>query len=552
MRIFPQLSGPQTVNPGPLALDLDEIQSKQEFKKSSRLQLVPGSIRSLLSATVLSDLAQPYGPLPRVNFANVVIEGKLWGTYLSYETFGKDFIQDRFDSKKGERWAAYPGTRLFAITGATDLKAHHDLKSGGIDDDDAWERLASAAETLSENAGHADEVLDVDQILWRLAFERVFAVMDGIDGKTGASLYESKRDDRFRIVSYGGREALKDATLAPLPASTEKDSLLARLIVHPAWKQRYLAHFKTIVRRDLSLERIEQSTTLRGKALSTATGQSAEKAVAALKDFVTRRIGYLDSHPALKPAGPVISETSPESGSRPTENQPITVTARLKNATEARLFYSTGKSLFYSELAMKKSATTGALEAEIPPQTAGTPVRFYIEANNEQATSYEPALAEAGPVEIQFRTSKTGDFAVRINEVLPANSETRADPQGDYDDYIELHNTSDEVIDLSGHYLSDKSTNLDKWEFPEGTKIPAKGYLIVWADEDGKDTPGLHANFKLSKNGETLFLSAPDEKKNVVLDKMTFEDLGDDEALLRSEDGEKWETGKGSPGKANG
>lgn len=32
-----------------------------------------------------------------------------------------------------------------------------------------------------------------------------------------------------------------------------------------------------------------------------------------------------------------------------------------------------------------------------------------------------------------------------------------------------------------------------KWEFPAGTTIPANRYLLVWADEDGSDSPGLHA-----------------------------------------------------------
>ena len=45
-----------------------------------------------------------------------------------------------------------------------------------------------------------------------------------------------------------------------------------------------------------------------------------------------------------------------------------------------------------------------------------------------------------------------------------------------------------------------------QWAFPAGTTIPARGYLIIWADDD-EDQAGLHANFKLSSGGETIYLT---------------------------------------------
>ena len=70
--------------------------------------------------------------------------------------------------------------------------------------------------------------------------------------------------------------------------------------------------------------------------------------------------------------------------------------------------------------------------------------------------------------------------------------------------------------------LSDNKDNLRKWAFPENTIIPPKGYLIVWADEDGKAQSGLHANFKLSKNGEIVMLIDKDERGNKILDSIEF------------------------------
>ncbi len=107
---------------------------------------------------------------------------------------------------------------------------------------------------------------------------------------------------------------------------------------------------------------------------------------------------------------------------------------------------------------------------------------------------------------------------VVINELMAKNSTTVADQNGEYDDWIELYNLSGNEIDLSGYFLSDSKKNLVKWTFPKGTRIESKGYLIVWADKD-LDQEGLHADFKLSAEGETVIFSAPDQS---LVDEVSF------------------------------
>ena len=124
-----------------------------------------------------------------------------------------------------------------------------------------------------------------------------------------------------------------------------------------------------------------------------------------------------------------------------------------------------------------------------------------------------------------------------INELMASNDETVADPQGDYDDWIELLNTGTETIDLAGMYLSDKTSNPLKWRFPEGTTIAAGAYLLVWADDDAGDSPGLHTNFRLSSGGENVVLSDIDARDNAVIDSVEFPALGADVSYGRSPEG---------------
>ena len=67
----------------------------------------------------------------------------------------------------------------------------------------------------------------------------------------------------------------------------------------------------------------------------------------------------------------------------------------------------------------------------------------------------------------------------------------------------------------------------------EGTMIPANGYLVVWADEDGMQE-GLHANFKISASGEELFLVNPD---TIVIDEITFGEQKTDTSYARIPNG---------------
>ena len=115
-----------------------------------------------------------------------------------------------------------------------------------------------------------------------------------------------------------------------------------------------------------------------------------------------------------------------------------------------------------------------------------------------------------------------------INEVLASNSSVIRDPQGQYDDWIEIHNYGDEAIDVGGMYLTDDLSAPAKWQVPDdpsATTIPAQGYLVIWVDNDIEDT-GLHANFRLDAGGEELGLV--DNDGCTLIDAISFGDQATD------------------------
>ena len=74
--------------------------------------------------------------------------------------------------------------------------------------------------------------------------------------------------------------------------------------------------------------------------------------------------------------------------------------------------------------------------------------------------------------------------SVIISEVMGDNRTTLADEDGDFPDWIELHNRSDALVSLDGFGLSDDPAEPFKWRFPD-TKLAPGEHLLVFAS--GKD-----------------------------------------------------------------
>ena len=68
---------------------------------------------------------------------------------------------------------------------------------------------------------------------------------------------------------------------------------------------------------------------------------------------------------------------------------------------------------------------------------------------------------------------------VVINEFVAINDSGFRDNEGDFSDWLELHNYGTETVDLTGAALTDSRKRLAKWTFPE-TKIEPGQYLVVF------------------------------------------------------------------------
>lgn len=98
-----------------------------------------------------------------------------------------------------------------------------------------------------------------------------------------------------------------------------------------------------------------------------------------------------------------------------------------------------------------------------------------------------------------------------ISEFLASSTRGLVDEDGDYSDWVELHNTGSAAVNLDNWFLTDDATRLTQWRFP-ATNMPPGGYLVLFASSKNRKQAGapLHTNFKLSTSGEYLALVRPD------------------------------------------
>jgi hypothetical protein len=142
---------------------------------------------------------------------------------------------------------------------------------------------------------------------------------------------------------------------------------------------------------------------------------------------------------------------------------------------------------------------------------------------------------------VSLSSNAMGQPVVLINEVMASNGRTIADPQGGFDDWIELYNPGRGYVDVGGMYLTDDPAVPRKWRIPAGlpgqrggTSISPRGYLLIWADGDVLDS-GLHASFRLDADGDAVHLLAADGL--TPIDSLVFEGQTPDVSYGRYPDG---------------
>ena len=563
----------------PFNIKLDYIKGNQRYDGIDKIKLSnviqdPSFLRETLSYSI----ARQYMPSSRANYAKVFINDEYWGLYTNVESVNKDFLAEHYGSNNNAFFKCNPEDLDFdgensnlGNAPGTDTTEYFPLYD--IESDAGWADLYELIDVLNESPEDIETVLNVDRTLWMHAFNYALINFDSYVGY--AQNYYVYRDDNgqfnpilwdlnqsfasYRLTDasehFDGFSIAQAKTMDPLlhysSVSVVPRPLMRNLFENDTYRRQYIAHLRTIIEENFTSQTyITLAESLRDLIETDVLADenkfytdddfydNLNETVTDLVDYpgltdlMNTRTEYLQAYPGYQDA-PIISNLT-NTPTAITAGGNVFINAEITSTNNVILAYRYGGNGLFQKVNMADdgnqndgTANDGTYGVELT--NIGNSIQYYIYAENDEAGRFSPARAA---YEFHLLQGNVEEGEVVLNEVLAKNADGTTDEADETDDWIELYNTTDFSISVAGLYLSDDAANLQKWALPD-VAIAADDYLIVWADED-QDQGALHANFKLSGMGESVFLT--DESGN-ILDMVEFGEQTDDRSYGRFPNG---------------
>jgi len=131
-----------------------------------------------------------------------------------------------------------------------------------------------------------------------------------------------------------------------------------------------------------------------------------------------------------------------------------------------------------------------------------------------------------------LQTRRVYDSPLMINEVMASNLITITDCDGEYNDWVEIINTSQEQMVLTGYALSDSIEEPRKWVFPYTVLEPGELLVVFLSgkDKQDEDTQEMHTDFRLNSIEDNIVLANQEGK---IIDHWLVKELDDDKSMGR-------------------
>lgn len=431
---------------------------KLDYKDKS--QALPGGFETLKLSNVFRDpsflrevlsyeIARQYMPAPRANFAKVYVNDQYLGFYNSTESVDKKFLLNHYGNCTGTLVKCDPNWD-FPEQEQCPTGDHASLEYLGEDSicymglyemksDYGWKDLISLTYRLNEEPDSLEQWLDVDQVLWMLAFNNVLVNLDSYSGMLCHNYYLYR--DTFGMfhpivwdmnLSFGAfRYPEKGSSLSNqemqelspfLHYRNDKRPLIHRLLSNSLYRKIYLAHIRTMLEENFSngkyLEKaraiqetiapLVESDTNRLYRFETfrqnldTTTRIDNQAIIGIAELMEKRTEYLRQHPLISKAPPVISAVQHEKS-----KDRVRVSATVQKAERVWLCYRyAGQGNFKRiEMAGTGGDSEQAMiwEAMVDKHPG---MQYYVTAEGERTAALSPERASLEFYEVDEPVTK--------------------------------------------------------------------------------------------------------------------------------------------------
>lgn len=360
--------------------------------------------------------------------------------------------------------------------------------------------LVDAVNAPADYLARVETLVDVDHWMRTFAMNDLASFWDAFGNPNAKNtfLYKPERDG-WKLLCWDfdvGLGVFNDPPNAPL--FEVNDPTLARMYRTPALVRRYWAALDEALNDWFKVgpgTRID--ALLDAKYAAFRAENLALAGPAGIQSWITQRRAYLQTQLLTVRASFAVTSPAPAAA---TDQSPLVI--RGTAPVSVRTLRVNG----VEPLVTWNSVTTWELRV---PLAAGTNVLSLAGFDYHG----RPVAGATAQLVVNFTGTPPPPPKLRINEWLAANRTGLGDPaDGALDDWFELHNPGDTAVDLAGWRLTDSLSDPVRFVVPSGFVVPARGFLLVWADgqpEQARAGDDLHVNFQLSRAGEAIALFDP-------------------------------------------
>lgn len=422
---------------------INKSQSIQGYKtiKLSNALRDPSMIREVLSY----EIARNYMPAPKANYANVKVNGEIYGLFVNVEAISDRFLNNQFGSSENAFFKINqnagddtPSGCRNKIYGSLEYEddASCYLNNFEMISDEGWDDLIELTRILNEQPNEIEKVLNVDRTLWMLAFNNVLVNLSSYTGQNSVNYY-LYRDDSGQFspivwdlnLSFGSLKNtgvgsdLKLRQLQNLDPLLHIDNptkpLIHNLLKVEDYKKIYLSHLRTIVKdhfkngsyekkarayQDLIREDFGKDPGQRYKASDLAVSLTKtigkRSKIPGIIELMEKRTNYLYKHSKLKVLPPEISEVQVMGRAKFSSEKvnAFKVTAKVDRfPKKVKLMYRLGSNDIFKSISMMDDGKNndgepkdGTFGATVNPLNGESSIQYYIIAENATLIEYSP------------------------------------------------------------------------------------------------------------------------------------------------------------------